>query len=333
MEKRTGEIVERYAPLLNAEYTNRFKNLVKRIGSAFPHYRGQIIQHELEEIDNVENVGLEDLKYKVAISVLVDLVQQGWQLEVHGDDLHLRLLADETNDKDQVRSRLSSERRAQFQDSSVMRFVEGMEQQKAYQGRNISIRDLIGNAETLIQRINAHEEPIVSPYIQLACRERDEHTGYWLSDIWRYFRYTWAIPYKTMPGRNLFYLVRDASQPFHPVIGIFALGNSVLNLTVRDDEIGWTSEAIVAQLSRREQVEHFSQQVSGTNGKVGAVVKRYLETEQEYEKRITAYSATTMDILKRNIRTAIADLYTGDLGFHKNTRYPKQEKENLEIKR
>lgn len=326
MEKRTGEIVERYAPLLNAEYTNRFKNLVKRIGSAFPHYRGQIIQHELEEIDNVENVGLEDLKYKVAISVLVDLVQQGWQLEVHGDDLHLRLLADETNDKDQVRSRLSSERRAQFQDSSVMRFVEGMEQQKAYQGRNISIRDLIGNAETLIQRINAHEEPIVSPYIQLACRERDEHTGYWLSDIWRYFRYTWAIPYKTMPGRNLFYLVRDASQPFHPVIGIFALGNSVLNLTVRDDEIGWTSEAIVAQLSRREQVEHFSQQVSGTNGKVGAVVKRYLETEQEYEKRITAYSATTMDILKRNIRTAIADLYTGDLGFHKNTRYPKQEK-------
>lgn len=47
-----------------------------------------------------------------------------------------------------------------------------------------------------------------------------------------------------MPGRNLFYLVRDRLQPYHLIIGIFALGNSVLNLTVRDDDIGWTVEAI-----------------------------------------------------------------------------------------
>ena len=326
MEKKIIEIVERYAPQLDAAHTDQFNNLVKKIDAAFPHYRGQIVQHELDAIDDQESNDVEALRYKVSISVLADLVQQGWALEVRDGELFLRLLADETNDKNQVRSRLSSERKAQFQDESVMRFVEKMEQQKTYQGENISIRDLIGNAETLIQRINAHEEPIVAPYIQLACRERDEHTGYMLSDIWRYFRYTWAIPYKTMPGRNLFYLVRDASQRLHPIIGIFALGNSVLNLTVRDDQIGWTSEAIAAQLSRREQVEHFSQQVSGTNGKVGAAVKRYLETEQEYEERVAAYSATTMAILNRNIRTAIGDLYTGDLGFHKNTRYPKQEK-------
>lgn len=53
-----------------------------------------------------------------------------------------------------------------------------------------------------------------------------------------------------MPGRNLFYLVRDAAQECHPIIGIFALGNSVLNLTVRDDEIGWTVEAIAKKLKR-----------------------------------------------------------------------------------
>lgn len=327
MEKKTIEVVERYAPQLDAVHADQFNNLVRRIDAAFPHYRGQVVQRELDAIEDEGYKNLEALKYKVSISVLADLIQQGWELEVRDGELLLRLFTDETNDKSQVRSRLSSERKAQFQDESVMRFVERMEKQRPYHNESISIRNLIGNADTLIQRINAHAEQIVSPYIQLVCHEQDEHTGYWLSDIWRYFRYTWAIPYKTMPGRNLFYLVRDASQPYHPIIGIFALGNSVLNLTVRDDEIGWTSEAIAMQLSRREQVEHFSQQVSGTNGKtVGAVVRRYLETEQEYETRVESYAAITMDILKRNIQVAIGDLYTKDLGFHKNTRYPKQEK-------
>lgn len=327
MEKKIIEIVERYAPQLDAAHTDQFNNLINRIDAAFPHYRGQIVQHELDSIEAQENNDVEALRYKVSISVLADLIQQGWFLEVRDGKLFLRLLADETNDKNQVRSRLSSERKAQFQDESVMRFIEKMEKQKPYHNEFISIRNLIGNADTLIQRINAHAEQIVSPYIQLVCHEQDEYTGYWLSDIWRYFRYTWAIPYKTMPGRNLFYLVRDASQPYHPIVGIFALGNSVLNLAVRDDEIGWTSEAIAKQLSRREQVEHFSQQVSGTNGKtVGAVVRRYLETEQEYETRVESYSVITMDILKRNIQEAIGDLYTKDLGFHKNTRYPKPEK-------
>lgn len=326
MGMKTIEIVERYAPQLDAAHADQFNNLVRRIDAAFPHYRGHVVQHELDALEAVENNDLEALRYRVSISVLADLIQQGWTLEVRDGELYLRLVANETNDKSQVRSRLSSERKAQFQDESVIRFVEKMERIRPYRNEHISIRNLIGNADTLIQRINARAEQIVLPYIQLVCHERDEHTGYWLSDIWRYFRYTWAIPYKTMPGRNLFYLVRDASQPYHPIIGIFALGNSVLNLTVRDDEIGWTSEAITKQLSRREQVEHFSQQVSGTNGKVGAVVKRYLETEQEYEERVATYSATTMGILKKNIQTAIGDLYTGDLGFHKNTRYPKQEK-------
>ena len=142
---------------------------------------------------------------------------------------------------------------------------------------------MIGDPQTIIHRIQYEEAPIVDPYIQLVSHNRDEHTGYWLSDIWRYFRYTWSIPYKTMPGRNLFYLVRDAIQPYHPIIGIFALGNSVLNLTVRDDEIGWTVEAIAKQLKRKEQIDHITQQVSGTNGKtVGAIVRRFLETEEEY---------------------------------------------------
>ena len=329
MDSKTAEILEPFEPDLDIEHRVLFKELISKVESAYPHYRGQVIQKGLEAyLSTSPTESIESIKYIVSLSVLIDLTQQGWSLEVHNECLMLRLQANEASGKDQVRSRLSSERKAQFLDASVVRFIEKMESEKLYQGHIISIRSLVGDSEVLINRINNDRDGIVKPYIQLASRARDEHTGYRLSDIWRYFRYTWAIPYKTMPGRNLFYLVRDASQPYHPVIGIFALGNAVLNLTVRDDEIGWTTDAIANNLQRREQVDHMSQLLRNTDGQksVGAVVKRYLETEQEYEERVSSYAERTMRTLQSNIKSAIEDLYIKDLGYHRQTKYPRPEK-------
>ena len=42
--------------------------------------------------------------------------------------------------------------------------------------------------------------------------KRCELTGVKLADIWRYFRFTWSLPYNTSPGRNLYFLIRDAGQ-------------------------------------------------------------------------------------------------------------------------
>lgn len=326
MKNKIGEVIELFSPTFDQEKTVLFNALVNRIGQAYPHYRAQVIQNELNGII-VDDNNIEDQKYKSALNILIDLVQQGWQLEVHNGQLFLKMSAQDSVDKGYIRFRLSSERKAQFQDESVMRFVEKMEATKQYNNKQISIRNLIGSSDALVEKIQNGDEPIVRPYIQLISHQKDVYTGYWLSDIWRYFRYTWAIPYKTMPGRNLFYLVRDAAQPFHPIIGIFALGNSVLNLTVRDDEIGWTVEAISKQLLRKKDVSHSAQIVSGTNGKtVGAKVERFLETDDEYEKRIREYSSKTISILIGNIESAIKDLYVRDLDYHRGTKYPKPEK-------
>ena len=326
MKNKIGEVIELFSPAFDQEKTVLFNALVNRIGQAYPHYRAQVIQNELNGII-VDDNNIEDQKYKSALNILIDLVQQGWQLEVHNGQLFLKMSAQDSVDKGYIRFRLSSERKAQFQDESVMRFVEKMEATKQYNNQQISIRNLIGSSDALIDKIQNGDEPIVRPYIQLISHQKDVYTGYWLSDIWRYFRYTWAIPYKTMPGRNLFYLVRDAAQPFHPIIGIFALGNSVLNLTVRDDEIGWTVEAISKQLLRKKDVSHSAQIVSGTNGKtVGAKVERFLETDDEYEKRIREYSSKIISILMGNIESAIKDLYVRDLDYHRGTKYPKPEK-------
>lgn len=329
MDSKTAEILEPFEPDLDIEHRVLFKELISKVESAYPHYRGQVIQKGLEAyLSTSPTESIESIKYIVSLSVLIDLTQQGWSLEVRNECLMLRLQANEASGKDQVRSRLSSERKAQFLDASVVRFIEKMESEKQYQGHIISIRSLIGDSEVLINKINIDRDGIVKPYIQLVSRARDEHTGYRLTDIWRYFRYTWAIPYKTMPGRNLFYLVRDASQPYHPVIGIFALGNAVLNLTVRDDEIGWTTDAIANNLRRREQVDHMSHPLRNTDGQksVGAVVKRYLETEREYEERVNSYAARTMRTLQSNLKSAIDDLYIKDLGYHRQTKNPRIEK-------
>ena len=189
-----------------------------------------------------------------------------------------------------------------------MHFIEKMEQPKKHNGQIVSIRNLIGSSEHIIHAIQ-NGKLVIDPYIQLVTHSIDEYTGYRDTDIWRYFRYTWSIPYKTMPGRNLFYLVRDRSQEYHPVIGIFALGNSVLNLTVRDNEIGWTVEAIRSNLERKASKQISSQTVSQTNGKtVISEHIRYLESEQEHIDRIAIYSQQTLSFFSKILKMQLAIL-------------------------
>lgn len=224
-----------------------------------------------------------------------------------------------------LRYRLSAERNAQFKTDSVASFIRRMEADKKYKDRIVSIKSLIGDPQFLLNKIKNHER-VCDPYIQLVTSDRDEYTGYKLSDIWRYIRYTWSIPYKSMPGRNLFYLVRDRLQPCHPIIGIFALGNSVLNLTVRDDDIGWTVEAIKKNMGRRMEINYCNQALSETDGKTVKVkITKPIESKEEYDKRISEYADKIYPLLLKNIAAAIDDLYVKDLGYHRQTRYPKQE--------
>ncbi len=324
------EILEPFFPALSGEGHERFNHIINNLSQAYPNYTSEIVRRELEMLQcDQEDIVM--LKYKAALSALYDLLQQGWSIEINDEKLFLKITDDSTLDKAHVRYRLTSERCAQFQDESVLRFISHMERNKVYNGHNISIKNLVGDSQLILDAIRREDTQIVQPYIQLITHTRDEHTGYYDSEIWRYFRYTWSIPYKSMPGRNLFYLVRDAAQPYHPVMGIFALGNSVLNLAVRDDEIGWTVEAIKQQMKRKERNEISDNLVSGTNGTVKAKKTTYLEDEAQYQKRLQTYSEKTIKLLVQNLHDAIGDIFVKDLGYHRNTKNPSAEK-ILELK-
>jgi hypothetical protein len=86
---------------------------------------------------------------------------------------------------------------------------------------------------------------IIRPYLQFVSpNDVCEHTGLRLGDIWRYFRHTWSNTYKSIPGRSMMILVRDAAAPCHPVIGIAALGSSVVQQKTRDRWIGWDADIV-----------------------------------------------------------------------------------------
>ena len=319
---------ESFSPVIGEEYKSAYVELLTKISNALSINREQILLDEItriEKLHNEKDKDLDTLRYLATLNVLIDLSKQGWVFDIHEDKLILRMDNDQVDDKARIRYRLSAERNAQFKVKSVQAFIWSMEKTKIYNGHQVSIKDLIGDPDFLRLKIKGKEK-VVDPYIQLVTNARDEFTGYKFSDIWRYFRYTWSIPYKTMPGRNLFYLVRDRLQPFHPVIGIFALGNSVLNLSVRDNDIGWTVDAIKEQIKRKKETSYCEQSVGGTpNGKVKVKICVPIETESEYQLRANEYADKMYPLLIKNIDTAIKDIYVRDLNYHRQTKYPRQE--------
>ncbi len=165
--------------------------------------------------------------------------------------------------KDDIRRELAPTLTSQFADPLVREFIRDIEEPRAGSRRK-SIRTLIADGAELYTRLQPtlklapSDRPgalsqVIKPYLQLVPGEGeagifDEFTGIPLGEIWRYFRYTWSIPQTPIPGRQMFYLIRDGAHPTHAIIGIAALGNSPLVSPPRDRAIGWHSESYIARL-------------------------------------------------------------------------------------
>lgn len=200
-------------------------------------------------------------------NVILDLVSQGWELSVRGPKVRFhppRLSENSHASKDFVRNLHLVGRNAQLCEEPVADFLKRMERRRPYgkewhsifsvmrDGRDLAERlynvDSLQNSE---QRATALSE-VVLPYIQFAdpdttCR----YTGLKLGDIWRYFRHTWVNEYKSVPGRSMMILIRDAAAPKHPVIGIAALSSSVVQHRRRDEWIGWQPQTFVDFVTKK----------------------------------------------------------------------------------
>jgi hypothetical protein len=241
------------------------------------------ITEHLEQLPTYTNADLPYLRYRAYLLVLLDLLRQGWTYTCRAGRLYLappiweeiaRTPQAAQAQKQVLRASLSYERLAQLRTSSVQQFIRQMEQPRAFGNTVVSIRSLFANGQQLAedltalvalaeteQRQTVHN--VIKPYLQLVtAKARCAYTGLLLSDIWRYMRYTWSIPYNSTPGRNMFYLVRDEARDFHPIIGIAALGSSMVQITDRDDAIGWTPKVMLHRIRDEKLTESDAQAIT-----------------------------------------------------------------------
>ncbi len=217
--------------------------------------------------------------YRAVWLLLSDLVKAGWQcrwrtgtLEIASPHVPFSASGDSAIQevKDQIRQAMRPARLAKISQAST--FIERMEQPQPGDEAQVSITALIAEGNKLakqLEQILKVEKPkrlellqqVIQPYLQLVeSGECCKFTGHRLHDIWRYFRYLWSSPAEPTPGRTMLYLVRDAAQPYHPVIGIASLENAALQSPDRDAFFGWTVDAFqekVDQVQTMEVQEHF----------------------------------------------------------------------------
>jgi hypothetical protein len=240
----------------------RVKNIVSRT---------EFLLKEKEEVNGIysgkefhSNTDLAFMK-----NLILDLMLQDWELILKRGKISLELETLDEQDKNLEDEKAKTRRRhllardVQLKEPSVKEFIRSMEKKrltvKGWHSVFSLMRDgseLKGMIDLVKQLPNEKKKlellnGIVKPYIQVVeTDQRCQQTGLILSDIWRYFRHTWINEYKSLPGRSMSILIRDAAAPNHPVIGIAALGSSVAQQTCRDTWIGWEGETFIERLKK-----------------------------------------------------------------------------------
>jgi hypothetical protein len=206
------------------------------------------------------------LELRAVALLLADLLDQGWHVFADDNAIHLQppglRLAGETPEqaKERLRRALQTGRNRQLGDLGVRKFIARMHRIVPRGSIRSSIADVIEDGAELAATLRTFVglppseaadrlKAVIDPVIEVCDSEtKCSITGLRLIDIWRYFRHTWALEYRSIPGRQVAFLIRNAARPKRPVIGIAMLASPVVRMRVRDDWIGWNPEPFVARL-------------------------------------------------------------------------------------
>lgn len=286
--------------------------------------RVDFIEDEVNKIincDEFEMLSEEDrLSTKLFLQVLVDTTKQGWEfrfaegiLKATPPDQVEKKNKDLPEIKRRIRSGLEEARNEQIKEPSIKKFILNLERPKTFKGQQVSVLNHflkpLDYFNDLNRRLNAPTEirdelleNSIDPYIQLANDERDDFTNIKLKDIWRYTRYSWSLPLSSQPGRQMLYLIRDASREFHPIIGIGALGSSIAQISCRDNVIGWTIESL-------ENCDNLSDRFQAMENGIALGIEEIYSEDLLDDEEILYPSNVTLDKLKKIIEK-YTDIYS-----------------------
>lgn len=265
-----------FRPKLEGEFRRRFYAIASQINpTSSQESLFNLISSEISWVERECNYNISERKiYRACLYLWRDLVKASWAssfkdgvLLLKNPEVSDRGAIDISAAKLLMRQWMSDSRLERIHLSS--QFITSMEEDT---NSTKSIRNLIADGQELYDRLisvcqgNGKCSEVVKPYLQLVEENaRDQFTNQKLGDIWRYFRQTWSTPHETTPGRTMQYLVRDAAHPMHAVMGILSLENCAVQITDRDNFIGWNATDYARRISlySEEQILNELSRLSG----------------------------------------------------------------------
>lgn len=149
---------------------------------------------------------------KVILLILRDLLRLGWEVTFKTNRIAIN--PPQSYDKQVIKSSMGIKRQ------------EAIAKKRAWIDKHIELaRENLADGSEVWQSD-------ITPVIEICQTQRQ-------FDIFRIFRYYWSSPYSEYVGRRLKLIIRDSAVPNKPIIGIAALGSSIIHIPDRDKWIGW----------------------------------------------------------------------------------------------
>lgn len=156
------------------------------------------------------------LEERVTLLLMRDLVRLGWYLKSNSNK-SFEFLPPDNYDKNVTKDAMAYSRN------------EIIEKNAKWIEKHLKL-----GQTNLAKGIDVLKSDII-PRIEV-CETQRQH------DIFRIFRYSWSSATSDYVGRRIRLLIRDDGIKYSPVIGIAALGSSIIHIPCRDNWIGWDKE-------------------------------------------------------------------------------------------
>ncbi|MBI5912817.1 DUF4338 domain-containing protein [Candidatus Azambacteria bacterium] len=152
---------------------------------------------------------------KVKLLILRDLLRLDWKI-TFGDN-KIIVAPPKNYDKETIRRSMSHKRK------------ESIDNNAEWIKKNLEFaRNNLANGNDVLKSK-------IRPIIEV-CETPKQHA------LFKMYRYYWSSAHSEYVGRRIKLIIRDAGLPGKPVIGIAALGSSIIHIPDRDNWVGWDKD-------------------------------------------------------------------------------------------
>jgi len=167
---------------------------------------------DLSRIYDDNLIATQDSEERVKLLLIRDLFRLNWHIEKSRNKLVIS--PPNSYDKEIIRRSMSISRKKILNKNKewIEKYVD-LAKENLAQGKDVLKSNIL-------------------PRIEI-CKTQKQH------NLFRIFRYYWSSPYSEYVGRRIRLLIRDDGMDNSPIIGIAALGSSIIHIPSRDKWIGW----------------------------------------------------------------------------------------------